>query len=191
MIPTLPPRTAAKTYPPLVSQTELETYLTPLYRAGWWISETHGHLKPSKEGNPVTVPVSQMSRQYELKSFKSAIQFVNDLAAICAEERHHPIFSVDFNKVSVHVFTHTAHPPPTSKPTSQPHSIPGITSRDLRFATRLESRFRSYLEAGNAVQPDVGSKGGEMWQPVSVHELHIPIRIEGSETLEAWQCPYI
>lgn len=83
----LPPRHTFKSYPPLITQHEVDTYLVPLYAAGWTITKTFGERTASKGANPDSFPTSQMTRTYGLKTFKSAIQFINDAAAICKDEK--------------------------------------------------------------------------------------------------------
>ena len=45
-------------------------------------------------------------RQLKFKNFKEAIAFVNKVAEIAEEEGHHPDITINYNKVSIELWTH-------------------------------------------------------------------------------------
>ncbi len=47
-----------------------------------------------------------LSRQFELRDFDRAIQFVNCVADLAINEDHHPDISIYYNKVRIDLVTH-------------------------------------------------------------------------------------
>ena len=67
---------------------------------------------------------SQIGKEFELKDFKSALQFVNSIGAEAEEMDHHPdIFIHSWNKVKITVSTHSAG---------------GVTENDFKLAKKIE-----------------------------------------------------
>ncbi len=68
---------------------------------------------------------NQIGRNYELKDFKSALNFVNEVGEIAQELDHHPdILIHSWNKVKITVAT---------------HSEGGITNKDFELAGKIEA----------------------------------------------------
>ncbi len=55
---------------------------------GWEIKDGHVH------------------RQFKFKNFREAISFVNKVAEKAEEEGHHPDIIINYNKVSIELWTH-------------------------------------------------------------------------------------
>lgn len=64
-----------------------------------------------------------MRKKYVFHTFRSAIVFVNRVATIADESDHHPEITVNYNEVSLRLWSHDAG---------------GITERDLRLAERID-----------------------------------------------------
>lgn len=68
---------------------------------------------------------NQIGKEYELKDFKEALNFVNKVGERAEEMDHHPdIFLHNWNKVKITVSTHSAG---------------GITENDFKLAEKIES----------------------------------------------------
>jgi 4a-hydroxytetrahydrobiopterin dehydratase len=66
----------------------------------------------------------QITKQFELKDFKSALSFVNKVGEKAEEMDHHPdIFIHSWNKVKITIST---------------HSEGGITKKDFQLAEKIE-----------------------------------------------------
>jgi 4a-hydroxytetrahydrobiopterin dehydratase len=61
---------------------------------------------------------------YRFASFKDAMAFVNRVAALAEELDHHPDFLIQYDKVTL---------------TLSSHDAGGLTSRDIRLATRIDA----------------------------------------------------
>lgn len=67
---------------------------------------------------------NEISKDFELKDFKSALSFVNKIGAEAESMDHHPdILMHSWNKVKISVST---------------HSEGGVTEKDFKFAGRIE-----------------------------------------------------
>ena len=53
-----------------------------------------------------TIKDGHVYRQFKFKDFKEAIQFVNKVAEIAEQENHHPDITINYNKVSIELYTH-------------------------------------------------------------------------------------
>ena len=62
-------------------------------------------------------------KKYVFESFRSAIVFVNRVATISDELNHHPEIRVNYNEVSLRLWSHDAG---------------GVTERDLKLAERID-----------------------------------------------------
>lgn len=69
----------------------------------------------------------EIVKQYELSSFKPAISFVNQIAELAETEQHHPDITINYNKVTLNLST---------------HSQGGVTEKDLELASRIETLVR-------------------------------------------------
>lgn len=67
---------------------------------------------------------TQIQRRYAFASFKEAMDFVARVAALAEEMNHHPDILVEYNKVTLTLTSHDAG---------------GLTRRDFRLATRIDS----------------------------------------------------
>ena len=74
---------------------------------------------------PVTVPEGwsevdgALERRFELEDFKTALAFVNRVGELAESENHHPDITIQYNRVTLRWWTHTAG---------------GITDRDVELA---------------------------------------------------------
>jgi 4a-hydroxytetrahydrobiopterin dehydratase len=73
----------------------------------------------------------RLHRQFQFHDFSSAIRFVDEMARIAESEGHHPVFTVDVQKVDVENWT---------------HAIGGLSENDFILAAKLD-RARATLEA--------------------------------------------
>lgn len=64
-----------------------------------------------------------LRKKYVFQSFRSAIVFVNRVATIADELKHHPEITVSHHEVSLRLWS---------------HDVGGITERDLRLAERID-----------------------------------------------------
>ena len=70
---------------------------------------------------------NKITKEFELKDFRSALEFVNKVGAEAESMDHHPdIFIHSWNKVKISVNT---------------HSEGGITEKDFKLADRIEGIF--------------------------------------------------
>jgi 4a-hydroxytetrahydrobiopterin dehydratase len=65
----------------------------------------------------------RLHRQYHFRDFPTAIRFVDEMASIAESEQHHPVFSVDYDKVEVDYWT---------------HAIGGLSENDFILAAKLD-----------------------------------------------------
>jgi len=65
-----------------------------------------------------------LERTFELPSFAEAVAFVNRVAALAERENHHPHIAVDYRKVTLRWWTHSAG---------------GITDRDRELAAASDA----------------------------------------------------
>jgi 4a-hydroxytetrahydrobiopterin dehydratase len=65
----------------------------------------------------------RLHRQYRFRNFVAAIEFVDEMARIAEAEQHHPVFSVDYDKVDVENWT---------------HAIGGLSENDFILAAKLD-----------------------------------------------------
>ena len=62
-------------------------------------------------------------KTFNFKSFKEAIEFVNQVAVIAEEEGHHPDIHVHYKKVTLELFT---------------HAINGLSENDFIMASKID-----------------------------------------------------
>ncbi|MCB0749326.1 MAG: 4a-hydroxytetrahydrobiopterin dehydratase [Ignavibacteriae bacterium] len=63
-------------------------------------------------------------KEFQLKNFVGAVEFVNKIAVIAEKEGHHPnIFIHSYNKVNVEIFT---------------HAIGGLSENDFIVAAKID-----------------------------------------------------
>ena len=64
-----------------------------------------------------------LHRQYHFRDFVTAIRFVDEMARIAESEQHHPVFTVDYDKVDVENWT---------------HAIDALSENDFILAAKLD-----------------------------------------------------
>jgi 4a-hydroxytetrahydrobiopterin dehydratase len=65
----------------------------------------------------------RLHRRYRFASFPVSVRFVAEMAQVAESEGHHPVFTVDFDKVDVEVWT---------------HAIGGLSENDFILAAKLD-----------------------------------------------------
>jgi 4a-hydroxytetrahydrobiopterin dehydratase len=67
----------------------------------------------------------RLRREYRFRDFSDAIRFVDvdEMACIAESEQHHPVFTVDYDKVQVENWT---------------HAIGGLSENDFILAAKLD-----------------------------------------------------
>ncbi|MBI2523342.1 4a-hydroxytetrahydrobiopterin dehydratase [Candidatus Woesearchaeota archaeon] len=63
-------------------------------------------------------------RQFKFKKFRESVAFVNKIAEIAEQEGHHPDIIINYNKVSIELWT---------------HAINGISENDFILATKINN----------------------------------------------------
>jgi 4a-hydroxytetrahydrobiopterin dehydratase len=82
----------------------------------------HG-WKVEDEGN-----VAKLVKQYKVKGFVQAVNFVNRILPVAEAEGHHPDLYVAWGKVIVYLWTHT---------------IAGLTESDFYLAAKIERVYET------------------------------------------------
>jgi 4a-hydroxytetrahydrobiopterin dehydratase len=72
-----------------------------------------------------------LAKDFELPSFREAINFVVNLAERAEEMNHHPEISIRFNHVQIALMTHT---------------VAALTDLDFAFAERVDRIFSTMAE---------------------------------------------
>ena len=49
---------------------------------------------------------SKLYKEFKFKNFKQALDFVNQIGNISEQEQHHPNIKINYNKVSIELYTH-------------------------------------------------------------------------------------
>lgn len=62
-------------------------------------------------------------KKFKFKNFVEVMKFVNKIAEIAEQERHHPDFCVHYNRVEIELFT---------------HSINGLSENDFIVAAKID-----------------------------------------------------
>jgi 4a-hydroxytetrahydrobiopterin dehydratase len=70
-----------------------------------------------------TVTDSELHRTFEFKNFAQALVFVNEVGALAEAKNHHPDIDIRWNKVHLHLATHSAG---------------GLTTLDFDLATQID-----------------------------------------------------
>lgn len=86
-----------------LSEAELQSGLATL--AGW------------------TVEDDALGKTFQFKTFRRAMAFVNQVAELATEARHHPEIRINYNRVTLSLTT---------------HDEGGITERDIALAGRID-----------------------------------------------------
>jgi len=73
--------------------------------------------------------VPQIRRKFHLADFVTAMDFVNELAEIAEKEGHHPTLTIDYDTVTVTIWT---------------HAVDGLTENDFILAAKYDEVADSY-----------------------------------------------
>ena len=65
----------------------------------------------------------RLHRQFRLQSFPTAIRFVDEMGRIAEAEQHHPVFTVNLDRVDVEIWS---------------HAIGGLSENDFILAAKLD-----------------------------------------------------
>lgn len=65
----------------------------------------------------------KIKKQFIFKNFKESMQFVNKVAIVAEEERHHPDIHIFYSKVTIELWT---------------HAIGGLSENDFIIAAKIE-----------------------------------------------------
>jgi len=69
------------------------------------------------------VAFHKIKKQFKFKDFKEAMVFVNKVAEIAENEGHHPDITINYNRVTIELST---------------HSIGGLSENDFILAAKIE-----------------------------------------------------
>lgn len=83
---------------------------------------------------------SRLRKQFTFRTFLRAIAFVNGVAYLAESAGHHPDITVNYNKVTLRIIT---------------HSEGALTDRDFDLAAQIDAKLSSKL----MVQPDAEPGG--------------------------------
>jgi 4a-hydroxytetrahydrobiopterin dehydratase len=72
----------------------------------------------------------RLRRQYTFRTFLRAIAFVNSVAYVAESHGHHPDITINYNRVTLRLITHTAG---------------ALTDRDFALAKDIDARLSSKL----------------------------------------------
>ena len=72
----------------------------------------------------------RLRKQFTFRTFLRAIVFVNSLAYLAESQGHHPDITINYNKVTLRIITHSAG---------------ALTDRDFALATAIEEKLGSKL----------------------------------------------
>ena len=68
--------------------------------------------------------VLKLQREFKFKNFVEAIEFVNKVADLAEQEGHHPDFKINWNKVTLTLYT---------------HAINGLSENDFIMAAKINA----------------------------------------------------
>ena len=72
----------------------------------------------------------RIRKQYQFRTFLRAIAFVNSVAYLAESAGHHPDFTINYNKVTLRLTT---------------HSKGGLTDRDFALAAEIDAKLGTKL----------------------------------------------
>lgn len=75
------------------------------------------------QGGWEVIDENKISRKFNFKNFRQALDFVNKVADIAEEEQHHPDIRINYNKVRIDLTT---------------HAIKGLSMNDFIMAAKIE-----------------------------------------------------
>jgi len=108
--------------PPLTEE-EVKKYL-PQIKEDWEVLS----INIGQDNNPPSLEASSRQRklhkEFKFNSFKEAIDFTNKVAEIAESENHHPNILINYNKVSIDIWT---------------HKIDGLHENDFILAAKMDN----------------------------------------------------
>lgn len=84
------------------------------------------HLRKLSGWSITTKEASTLTKQYTFKNFIEAMDFVNKVAKLAEEAKHHPDILISYNKVTLQLTTHEAG---------------GLTEKDATLANAIEEIY--------------------------------------------------
>ncbi|KAG0700827.1 hypothetical protein DFH29DRAFT_929875 [Suillus ampliporus] len=142
-LPEIPPFPARPTLH--ISPEDVTTYIQPLISRQWKVNRVSKGLGEDE--------VLSLNRRYEFKGFNDVMDFVQGVADISREEKHHARIVIEYSTVVIFTHTHSAytfHRLANGKHESK--KVPGLTRRDIRFAIRIEELHETFKARGRALQ---------------------------------------
>jgi 4a-hydroxytetrahydrobiopterin dehydratase len=79
----------------------------------------------------------RLRKQFVFKNFKEAVQFINSVANIAEEEKHHPDIYVFYNKVQLDLFT---------------HAVGGLSQNDFIMAAKIDKLSNDYVGKNKVIK---------------------------------------
>ncbi|KAG2055358.1 hypothetical protein BDR06DRAFT_954129 [Suillus hirtellus] len=142
-LPEIPP---FPTRPTLhISLEDITTYIQPLVSRQW----TVGHICTGVGENEIL----SLERHYKFKGFNDVMNFVQGVADISREEKHHARIVIEYSTVDIFSHTHSAYAfDRIGEGELEPKKVPGLTRRDVRFAIKIEELHETFKERGRTVQ---------------------------------------
>jgi len=123
---------------------DLQTLVQPLLSCHW-------HVGRVRDG-PNGLEVFSLNKLFSFKDFTSAVEFFDLLTGIQNEENHHTRVTVDYTNVYVSTHTHCAYQNAFDAGVdAKPIKVPGLTSRDIRIAVKVERVHDAFLRDERAV----------------------------------------
>lgn len=141
---------------------DLESHVWPLLSCHWHV----GRVGDGADG----LEVFSLNKLFSFNNFRSAVEFFDALADIQNEEvvssvrpdryvshaltndQHHARVTVDYANVYVSTHTHVAYQHASDPDAdAKPIKVPGLTSRDIRFAIRVERLHNTFLSDERAI----------------------------------------
>ena len=92
-------------------------------------------LAAQLSGGWQVVDEHHVEKEYRLRDFREALDFVNQLGEIAEAEGHHPDILLSWGKVRVTIYT---------------HKIDGLTESDFILAAKYEECYRTQFVAAEA-----------------------------------------
>lgn len=71
-----------------------------------------------------------LERTFEFRDFKQAIEFVNNIAEIAEDQKHHPDIHISYNKVRLELST---------------HKIKGLSENDFILASKIDTLASAFI----------------------------------------------
>lgn len=91
------------------------------------VDEAKEHLRNVRDWALEDVP--KIRKTYDFEDFVTAIEFVNRIAEIAEEEAHHPNLEIDYNAVTVTIWT---------------HAIDGLSKNDFILAAKFDEAAKQF-----------------------------------------------